>query len=121
MTVRTVRTVLHDNHSGEAAWEGQMMTIAVPEAVFQAINGRSVVFESSFIDAIWNDNALPLLDDAMAVDGTFECWVSTEPSRAELATYPWRNFHFRGDITVDVQTWTIRDDRGQTAPAFVVS
>lgn len=116
-----IRTVLEDNHSGESAWEGEMLTLFVPDNVYAEMKaGTSVMFMGEFINLVWNDGALPMLDDAMACDAVIESWVSTEPSKSELSEYPWKHMNFRDDFTFDPNTWMIRDQSGNESVVYHV-
>jgi hypothetical protein len=118
--MKLIRTVFEDSHSGEAGWESAMVTFAIPDEMFDEIQGKTVLFAGQFVDAVWNDNALPLLSNKIAVDDVIDCWVSSEPGKDELARLPWKHLRFREDITFDAQTWAISDESGNTAPVYMV-
>ena len=115
-----VRTVFQDAHSGESGWEGALATFEIPDAMLDDFRDNTIMFAGAFVDALWNDNQVPLLDDAQACDLVFECWVSTEPRNDELATLPWKDFNFRDDIAFDPQTWTLSDQSGHTSPVYCI-
>lgn len=121
--MKTIRTVLQDEHSGESGWEGAMVTLQIPDDMFEEImkKNKSVILSGDFVNLVWNDNVLPLLEDDIAVDGVFETWVSTEPSAYDLAQLPWKNLNRRDDISFDPDTWTIFDESDNRSRVYVAS
>lgn len=119
--MKTIRTVLQDCHSGEAGWEGAMITLQIPDDMFEEVmaNNKTMTLSGEFVDRVWNDKALPLLDDAIAVDAVFDTWVSTEPFADELAKLPWKNLNVRENISFDPDTWTIFDESGNRSKVYV--
>lgn len=119
--MKTIRTTLKDNHSGESAWEGEMITISVPDNIFEKIDGKYVLWSGFFINALWNDQVVSLLDDRIAVDGLCKSYVCTEPSFEELKTLPWKNIDPRYDIIFDSSKWIIKDQSGNISPVFTTN
>lgn len=100
-----------------------MVTLEIPDDMFDEImaKGSSMILSGDFVDLVWNDKVLPLLDDRIAVDAVFETWVSTEPFPRELARLPWKNLNIDDDISFDPVTWTIFDESGNRSKVFIAS
>jgi len=107
-----IRLHFTDNDSGESAWEGDSLTIEMPEDIINIFKNSpdSIILFGEFVNLLWYDKILPIYDDRLAVTNVFDVWVSTEPSDSELKEYPWKNLNLEDEIfTFDKSNWMISD------------